>query len=190
MSTPVAAPSRRAKLTPPTAPAAPAEIKLTEEQKKAKNAARMRQIRKGFDTAVATQQAQAFVLYGTALPEFNGAPAAPAAAPAKPAKAPRAPVAAAPVVTAVAKPARAKKVAAPVPAPAPAAPAKPAKAPRAPKAVVPAPAVAPAAPARAKKVAAVAKASADTRFVVTDLSTLKLYHAASAAELTKIIAGL
>lgn len=185
MSTPVAAPSRRAKLTPPTAPVAPAsEIKLTEDQKKAKNAARMRQIRKGFDTAVATQQAQAFVLYGTALPEFNGAPAAPVAAPAKAPKAAKpAPVAAAPVVTAVAKPARAKKVAVP-------APVVPAKAVKAPKAVVPAPVAAPAAPARAAKVAAVAKASADTRFVVTDLSTLKLYHASSAAELTKILAGL
>ena len=81
MARAVAAPSRARKLS--VAPAAETEhVKLTEDQKKVRNAARMRALRGGMEPAAAGAAALAFALYGTPLP-IDGAVPAVAAKPAR-----------------------------------------------------------------------------------------------------------
>lgn len=152
MTRAVAAPSRARRLQ--VAPAAEAEhVKLTEEQRKVRNAARMRAIRGGMEPAAAGAAALAFALHGTPLPIDGAAPVAvkPARRSAKPAAAP-----------APAKVARgARTVAAPAPV------AKPA---RGSKVALPA-----AIPLRSRSSAAATAATAvlgsGSRYVLTDMQT-------------------
>lgn len=154
MNRAVAAPSRARKLN--AAAEAPAEhVKLNEEQKKARNAARMRCLRSGLANEAASAAALSFVLYGTPLPIGDAAPvvakgrrAVKVAAPAAPARGARRSSAAA-VASAVKAPRSARKAVA---------------------------AAAPALPARARTGAAAVAAAAvldndKGRFILTDMRT-------------------
>lgn len=158
MARAVAAPSRARKLS--VAPAAETEhVKLTEDQKKVRNAARMRALRGGMEPAAAGAAALAFALYGTPLP-IDGAVPAVAAKPAR--RSAKVVAAPAPV-----KAARGARAAAPAPAPV-------AKITRATKATYPN--LLPAAiPLRSRSSAAATAATAvlgsGSRYVLTDMQT-------------------
>ena len=152
MARAVAAPSRARKLS--VAPAAETEhVKLTEDQRKVRNAARMRAIRGGMAPAAAGAAALAFALYGTQLPIDGAVPAAAEKPARRSAKAVAAP--------APAKAARGARAAAPAPV------AKPS---RDAKVVLPA-----AIPVRSRSTAAANAATAvlgsGSRYVLTDMQT-------------------
>lgn len=150
---PTAAPSRRAKLnTAPAADTATGSVGLDDTQKKLFRAKAMQGKRHGLSNDEANAAARAFVLYGTPLPFDAGTKAV--------------------AVTKVAKPSRAKAVAAPK-AP------RSARAPKAEKAVAPsrkrAAAVAVPAPAARRPAASRASAQSGDTWTVTNNRTLKTY---------------